>query len=178
MTCYLLQTLHTVQKVKKKNMLPKYVGSFTADVRTVYFSHGFENSSPFRGILRRNSEAIITHMITCGGPKYANIFQIRSGVALHHKHLPRDIFQSFERVFIRLLMSEVSNDSKVKHMHEQTFCKRYFFDEKYSPKEKNCLERKQIKIINYPYQTDTNNKGKVIQTIVCVFRAIECMVCR
>ena len=25
---------------------------------------------------------------------------------------------------------------------------------------------------------DKNNKGKVIQTIACVFRAIECMVCR
>ena len=55
-------------------------------------------------------------------------------------------------------MSEVSSDSKVKHIHKQTFCKRYFFDEKYRPKEKN--------------------KGKVIQTIACVFRAIECMVCR
>ena len=39
-------------------MLPKYVGSFTAKVRTVYFCHRFEVSSPFRGIVKRNSEAI------------------------------------------------------------------------------------------------------------------------
>ena len=50
--------VNTVQKGKRKNMLPKYVGSFTAEVRTVYFCHLFEVSSPFRGILRRNSEAI------------------------------------------------------------------------------------------------------------------------
>ena len=45
--------VNTVQKVKRKNMLPKYVGSFSAEVRTVYF---FQVSSPFRVILRRNSE--------------------------------------------------------------------------------------------------------------------------
>ena len=28
--------VNTVQKVKRKNMLPKYVGSFTAEVTTVY----------------------------------------------------------------------------------------------------------------------------------------------
>ena len=64
-------------------MLPKYVGRFTAEVRTVYFSHRFEVSSSFRGILRRNSEAIIAHLIAFGGPRYTNILQIRSGVALH-----------------------------------------------------------------------------------------------
>ena len=47
--------VNTVQKVKTKNLLPKYVGSLTAEVRTVYF---FQVSSPFRDILRRNSEAI------------------------------------------------------------------------------------------------------------------------
>ena len=44
-----------------------------------------------------------------------------------HKHLPRDIFRSLERVLIHLVMGEVSTDSKVKHIHKQTFCKRYFF---------------------------------------------------
>ena len=73
-------------------------------------------------------------------------------------------------------MSKVSSDSKVKHIHKQTFCKRSFFDKiKYSPKEKNCLERTEL---NNPYQIDTNNKGKVTQTIFCVFRGIECMVFR
>ena len=107
--------VNTVQKVKRKNMLPNNVGSFTAEVRSVYFFHHdrFEVSSPFRGILRRNSEAITAHLIAFGGPRYTNILQIRSGVALHQKHLPRDIFRSFEKVFIRLLMSEVSSDSKV-----------------------------------------------------------------
>ena len=84
--------VHTVQKVKRKNMLPKYVGSFSAEVRTVYFSHRFEVSSPFRGILRRNSEAIIAHLITFGGPKYTNILQIRSGVALHTNICPEIFF--------------------------------------------------------------------------------------
>ena len=42
-------------------------------------------------------------------------------------------------------------------------------------KKKNCFERK---LLNKPYQIDKNNKGKVIQTIAFVFRAIECMVCR
>ena len=115
--------VNTVQKVKRKNMLPKYVGSFTAEARTVYF---FQVSSPFRGILRRHSEAITAHLIAFGGPRYTNILHIRSGVALH-KQLPRDIFRSFEKVFISPLMSEVSSDSKVKHIHKQTFCKRYFF---------------------------------------------------
>ena len=64
-------------------MLPKYVGSFTAEVRTVYLFHRFEVSSPFRGILRRNSEAITAHLIAFGGPRYTNILQIRSGVTLH-----------------------------------------------------------------------------------------------
>ena len=68
--------VNTVQKVKRKNMLPKYVGSFTAEVRTVYFCHRFEVSSPFKGILRRNSEAIIALLITFGGPKYTNILLI------------------------------------------------------------------------------------------------------
>ena len=36
--------------LKRKNILAKYVGSFTAEARTVYF---FQVSSPFRGILRR-----------------------------------------------------------------------------------------------------------------------------
>ena len=62
------------------NMRPKYVGGFSAEVRTVYF---FQVSSPFRGILRRNSEAITAHLIAFGGPRYTNILQIRSGVALH-----------------------------------------------------------------------------------------------
>ena len=75
--------VNTVEKIKRKNMLPKYVGSFTAEVRTVYSCHRFEVSSPFRGILRRNSEAVIAHFISFGGPKYTNILQIRSGVAFH-----------------------------------------------------------------------------------------------
>ena len=59
-------------------------------------------------------------------------------------------------------MSEVSSDSKVKHIHKQTFCKRFFFLMKNTGlKKKNCLERKQL---NNPHQIDTNNKGKVIQT--------------
>ena len=84
--------VHAVQKVKRKNMLPKYVGSFTAEVITVYFSHRFEVFSPFGGILRRNSEAIIAHLITFGGPKYTNILQIRSGVALHPNICPEIFF--------------------------------------------------------------------------------------
>ena len=119
--------VNTVQKVKRKNMLPKYVASFTAEVKTVYFFHRFEVSSPFRGIQRRNSEAITAHLIACGGPRYTNILQIRSDVALHTNICPEIFFRSFEKVFIRLLMSEVSSDSKVKHIHKQMFCKRYFF---------------------------------------------------
>ena len=42
-------------------------------------------------------------------------------------------------------------------------------------KKKNCFVRKYL---NSPYQIDKHNKGKVIQTIACVFRTIECMVCR
>ena len=34
--------VHTVRKVKRKNMLPKYAASFTAEVRTVYVSHRFK----------------------------------------------------------------------------------------------------------------------------------------
>ena len=84
--------VHAVQKVKRKNMLPKYVGSFTAEVRTFYFSHRFEVFSPFRGILRRNSEAIIAHLITFGGPKYTNILEIRTTVALHTNICPEIFF--------------------------------------------------------------------------------------
>ena len=39
-------------------MLPKYAGSFTAEVRTVFLYHCLEVSSPFKGILRRSSEGI------------------------------------------------------------------------------------------------------------------------
>ena len=47
-------------------------------------------------------------------------------------------------VFIRLLMSEVSSDSKVKHIHKQTFCKRYFLLLKiYTPSAKK-LSRKEV----------------------------------
>ena len=84
--------VHAVQKVKRKNMLPKYIGSFTAEVRTVYFSHRFEVFSPFRGILRRNSEAGIAHLITFQGPKYANILQFRTGVALRTIICPEIFF--------------------------------------------------------------------------------------
>ena len=42
-------------------------------------------------------------------------------------------------------------------------------------KKKNCFERTKL---NNPYQIDKNNKGTVIQTIACVFRATEDMVCR
>ena len=73
-------------------MLPKYVGSFTAEVRTVCFCHRFEVSSPFRDILRRNSEAIIAHLLTFGGPKCKNILQIRSGVALRTNICPEIFF--------------------------------------------------------------------------------------
>ena len=69
-------------------MLRKYVGSLTAQVRTVYFCHHFEVSSPITGILRRNLEAIMARLITFGGPKYTNILQIRSGVALHANIYP------------------------------------------------------------------------------------------
>ena len=41
--------VNTVQKVKRKNMLPKYVGSFTAEARTVYF---LQISSPFRRVVQ------------------------------------------------------------------------------------------------------------------------------
>ena len=84
--------VHTVQKVKRKNMLPKYIGSFTAEVRTIYFCYRFEVSSPFRGILRRNSEVTMAHLITFRGPKYTNILQIKSGVALHTNICPEIIF--------------------------------------------------------------------------------------
>ena len=42
-------------------------------------------------------------------------------------------------------MSEVSSDSKVKHIHKQTFCKRYFFAEKYSPREMKLFRKEVIK---------------------------------
>ena len=86
--------VNTVQKVKRKNKIPKYVGSFRAEVRTVYF---FQVSSPFRGILRRNSEAITAHLIAFGGPRYTNIFQIRSGVALHTNICPEIFFDHLKR---------------------------------------------------------------------------------
>ena len=89
--------VNTVQKVKRKNMLPRYVGSFTAEVRTVYFFHRFEVSSPFRGILKRNSEAITAHLIAFGGPRYTNILQIRSGVALHTNICPEMFFDHLKR---------------------------------------------------------------------------------
>ena len=84
--------VNSVQKVNRKNMLPKYVGSFTAEVRTVFLCHRFEVSSPFRSILNRNSEAIIAHLITFGGPKYTNILQIRIGGALQTNICPEIFF--------------------------------------------------------------------------------------
>ena len=72
--------------------LPKYVGRVTAEVRTVFLCHRFELSSPFRGILRRSSEAINSPLITFGGSKYANILQIRGGVALHTNICPEIFF--------------------------------------------------------------------------------------
>ena len=42
-------------------------------LRSVYF---FQISSPFRGILRRNSEAITAHLIAFGGPRYTNSFTL------------------------------------------------------------------------------------------------------
>ena len=86
--------VNTVQKVKRKNMLPKYVGSFSAEVRTVYF---FQVSSPFRGILRCNSEAITAHLIAFGGPRYTNILQIRSGIALHTNICPEIFLDHLKR---------------------------------------------------------------------------------
>ena len=41
---------------------------------------------------RRNSEAIIAHLITFRGPKYTNVLQIRSGVALHTNICPEIFF--------------------------------------------------------------------------------------
>ena len=78
-------------------MLPKYVGSFTAEVRTVYFFHRFEVSSPFRGILGRNSEAITTHLVAFGDPRYTNILQMRSCVALHTNTCPEIFFHHLKR---------------------------------------------------------------------------------
>ena len=86
--------VNTVQKVKRKNMLPKYVRSFSAEVRTVYF---FQVSSPFRGILRRNSVAITAHLIAFGSPRYTNILQIRSGVALHTNICPETFLDHLKR---------------------------------------------------------------------------------
>ena len=65
---------NTVQKVKRKNML-----------------------LPFRGILRRNSEAITAHLIAFGGPRYTNILQIRSGVALHTNICPEIFLDHLKR---------------------------------------------------------------------------------
>ena len=65
---------NTVIKVKRKNMLPKYVGSFTAEVRTVYFCHRFEVSSLFRGILRRNSEVLNSTLDYLRRSQIANIY--------------------------------------------------------------------------------------------------------
>ena len=75
-------------------MLAKYVGSFTAEVRTVYF---FQVSSPFRGILRPYSEAMTAYLIAFGGPRYTNILQIRSGVALHTNICPKIFFDHLKR---------------------------------------------------------------------------------
>ena len=75
-------------------MLPKYVRSFTAGVRTVDF---FQVSSPFRSILRRNSEAITAHLIAFGVSRYTNILQIRSGVALHTNICPEIFFDHLKR---------------------------------------------------------------------------------
>ena len=86
--------VNTVQKVKMKNMLPKYIGSFSAEVRTVYF---FQVSSPFKGILRRNSEAITAHLIAFGSPIYTNIVQIRSGLALHTNIWPEIFLDHLKR---------------------------------------------------------------------------------
>ena len=87
--------VNKVQKVKRKNMLPKYVGRFSAEVRTVYF---FQVSSPFRSILRRNSEAITAHLIAFGSPRYnTNILQIRSGVALHTNICPEIFLDHLKR---------------------------------------------------------------------------------
>ncbi|XP_074624598.1 uncharacterized protein LOC141882543 isoform X2 [Acropora palmata] len=86
--------VNTVQKVKRKNKIPKYVGSFTAEVRTVYF---FQVSSPFRGILRRDSKAITAHLIAFGGPRYTNILQNRSGVALQTNICPEIFFDHLKR---------------------------------------------------------------------------------
>ena len=86
--------VNTVQKVKRKNMRPKYTGSFSAEVRTLYF---FQVSSPFRGMLRRNSEAITAHLIAFGGPRYTNILQIRSGVALHTNICPEIFLDHLKR---------------------------------------------------------------------------------
>ena len=86
--------VNTVQKVKRKNMLPKCVGSFTAEARIVYF---LQVSSPFRGILRRNSEAITAHLIAFGGLRYTNILHIRSGVALHTNSYPDIFFDHLKR---------------------------------------------------------------------------------
>ena len=91
--------VNTVQKLKRKNMLPKYVGRFTAEVRTVFLCHRFEVSSPFRGFLRRSSEAINSPLITFGGPKCANILQIRSGVALHTNICPEIFFDHLKGIY-------------------------------------------------------------------------------
>ena len=80
--------------LKRKNMLPKYVGSFSAEVRTVYF---FQVSSPFRGILRRNSEAITAHLNAFGSPRYTNILQIRSDVALRTNICPEIFLDHLKR---------------------------------------------------------------------------------
>ena len=120
--------VNTVQKVNRKNMLPKYVRSFTAEVRTVYF---FQVSSPFRGILRRNSEAITVHLIAFGVPRYTNILLIRSGVALHTNICP-EIF--FDQAIQRLSTSI-----------NKRFVRGTFFDEKYSPKEKKLFRKEVIK---------------------------------
>ena len=55
-------------------MLPKYVGSFTAEVRTVYFCHRFEVSSLFTGILRRNSEVLNSTLDYLRRSQIANIY--------------------------------------------------------------------------------------------------------
>ena len=131
-----------VQKVKRKNMLPKYVGSFKAEVRTVYFFHHFEVSSPFRGILRRNSEAIIAHLITFGCPKYTNILEIRSTVALHTNICPEIFFDHLKGYLSALYWAKFQPIQRLSTSINKRFVRGTFFPEKYSPKEKNCLERK------------------------------------
>ena len=91
--------VNTVQKVKRKNILAKYVGSFTAEARTVYFFQVCLFSSKFLLLLEAfwGAEAITAHLIAFGGPRYTNILQIRSGVALHTNIYPEIFFDHLKR---------------------------------------------------------------------------------